>query len=348
MIKQLHFLPWSNYFTERIVNKIITYNKEAHFIVWKPEKNIERTHSIFTFQEMLSFVTKNCNKETTFITHSLVLPVAILLGMTKWKNNPSSWITWGAEYNSILNITKTNRNAKVLTKLMSISLKHKFSSYIRIKAIKNINRVFSTPGEIDLLKALLNLQCECIPHHSYFELNEISKIPLSEKEDYLLIGNSNDPSNLHCQAIEWVYQLNYKGNILIPLPEASVDYIKNVIDNLIGFKNTSLIFTKTINAVKFEQMISKCKFAIMYHDRQQAMLTIYILLWQGVKVFLKEVNPLVKLLKGWGIHFSVIENMSDKNVWQELNEKEINYNRERILSVLSSEIISSQYQKYLS
>ena len=348
MIKQLHFLPWSPYFTERIVNKIITYNSGVHFIVWKPDKKIMGTTSIFTFQEMLDFVSKTCNKETRFITHSLVLPVAILLGMTKWKNNQSSWITWGAEYNSILNVNNSYRNSINLSKLISISLKNRISSYIRIKAIKNINKVYSTTGEIDLLKSKLKIQSECIAQHSYFNLSEISKMHIVDKEEYLLIGNSNDPSNMHLEAIEWISEKNYKGNIIIPLPEAPLHYINKVIEKLKNIKSTSIIITKTLSDLKFERLISKCRFAIMYHDRQQAMLTIYILLWQGVKVFLKEANPLVKLLKEWDIKFSIIESMNDNNCWQELNEIEVKHNQERIFKVLSDEIICSQYQKYLS
>ena len=180
---------------------------------------------------------------------------------------------------------------------------------------------------------IISDKCRFIPF-TYYPLEYIIKgiENLTVSGNDILVGNSANFYNNHLEAFKKIEEVGLgTRKIIVPLSYGDLRYGKFICSKGIEMFQSSFIPIRDF--VPLNDYILKlqgCGIAIMNHFRQQAVGTVFSMLWLGTKLYLSESNTLYHYLKRAGIHIFSIEkelNVKNQYVFENLSELEIKNNR---------------------
>lgn len=125
----------------------------------------------------------------------------------------------------------------------------------------------------------------------------------STKDDQILLGNSRASANNHIDTLLMLREAQYRGKVLMPFNYGNEKTYERNLKKAI--KGLALDVTLLEGFMKYEEyvnVISRCRAAVFNSYRQMALGNIFILLFNGVKVYLNDLNPTYQWLREAGFH----------------------------------------------
>lgn len=210
------------------------------------------------------------------------------------------------------------------------------------------------PNEEQLFRKYLPLKKAKYIPFNYVNINSLTQSlkDISISNDSVLLGNSGDPSNNHLEIIEWLKNNESNKTVYAPLSygyQKYIDYIENE-----GKKHLGINFIALRQYMKIEDynvILSKCKYAMMNHYRQQAVGNILSMLWLGSMVFLREESCVYQFLKENKVKvYSLNELLHNKLPLDFFNitEEEIKQNRSFLTHYFSSSSVMERTKNFIA
>jgi len=370
-MKYLHFMAdqfYSGEFIEAIQSNfnikehqfiIINYkNKKIHI---NPEKYQNINFFTFSSNILFSFFTikdikiRKLMKQAEYIfIHYLTEKMSRILFKFRGKAK-ILWTIWGADLYEYLPLKLYDRyTTEILDyKVLSILKKiyYSFHHVIRKTVIKNLDYVISRQkGDIRLFKKYFKTKAKCYSQGIYANPVDFEKIDnegdsIDEKFNFkkngyklLLLGNSGTPTNNHLDIMIRLSEMKeQKFKIICPLSYGSPVYIKKVIEKgkmLFGDRFVTLL--EFLSPDIYYHILKQIDLAIMYHNRQQGMGNIQILVYLGKPLCMKKTSTFFYLEERGVTVFSTQD--LEKLILNEIEfTKDMSENNKRIASQYFSE-----------
>jgi hypothetical protein len=259
----------------------------------------------------------------------------ILLPQTKilyYKNKIVPWVQRNLKkYLSIIGPDRSQftyfRNKKSLSLSSSLDLE---------RAIKKVDFIVPVyEDDFYLLQQIIPCKAKRLewyyPPPRPFEALESLTI---EGENWVT-GNSAHYSNNHLELFQQLRKIpGHTGKVIVPLSYGDNRYQADVLRfgcRLLGDRFMPL--TEFLSYDLYMKMLSSCTAAFFNSCRQQAMGSIFPLLYLGVRVFLREENPVYRfLIRNEIVVFSIPKDIpkSAKKLGIPLSEQQIKKNRDSI------------------
>lgn len=191
----------------------------------------------------------------------------------------------------------------------------------------------------------INPQMEWI-NYSYFSseqmgLHNIAPQPLNTSR--LWLGNSATDTNNHFDALYYLKEINWRGEIIAPLSYGSEPYAEDVISYGKQFFGVKFIpIVEFMPLEQYQQYMNSCGIVWMNHIRQQAAGSALAALYMGKAVIMNTNNNLYKTLKDWGVY---IEGQNILTSIDTIKDEMLKQNRDIIVSQLSNEKKSKALSK---
>lgn len=266
------------------------------------------------------------------VLHSLrSLPIELISKI------PSSirvvWLMWGYDfynfqvYNSRLIGPLSRKTITPRVRAREIKSAVKFCLFERSIYRESLSRIdyFSGvfPYEYDLFMNLSrypNLKAKPIDFYygsSKFFVPEEPNNKIDNKFCNVIIGNSGDPRNNTLEAFE-ILKGALDGNtldkIIVPLSYGSdkvfIKKVKRRGNDLWGMKFIPLDTYMPLN--EYLEVVSNCKVAVYYHERQQASDNVLMQLMYGAKVYMSATSLMYKYLKNLGFYIYSLQQDIDE------------------------------------
>jgi dTDP-N-acetylfucosamine:lipid II N-acetylfucosaminyltransferase len=129
----------------------------------------------------------------------------------------------------------------------------------------------------------------------------------SIKDEQILVGNSQAAANNHIDTLLMLREARYSGKVLMPFNYGSEKAYERNLRKVI--KGLDLNITLLEGFMKYDEYvntISSCQAAVFNSYRQMALGNIFIGLFNGVKIYLNDLNSTYHWLRNTGFHvFSV-------------------------------------------
>ena len=306
-------------------------------------------------------------KFKAIIIHGLSLDKAFITNKLKG-NEIIVWLTVGGDLHNNHFLNKSLLQQET-SKIVNGKLKHVLSQNKLLKSISNTLtkylRNFSTnfkvykkfykivdyvttpiPDEYELIKKSTLIDAEYLdfeyPNNGINKLLKSSNEDLSEKRN-LYIGSSASPTSNHMDVLKNLSTIdisNRKIIVTLSYKVSSKEYVEEIIKY--GKSCFGQMFLPVMNYQSFNEYVNSlnsCGFAIFNHERQEAIGSIRICLYKGLKVYLSENNVFYKYLKRKG--FTIFSTQSDlvdyKSLDKELSDIEKKNNQKLIKELLERE-----------
>lgn len=156
----------------------------------------------------------------------------------------------------------------------------------------------------------------------------------------VVIGNSNAPSNNHIDALSYMKHLvvSDPGKVIIPLAYPHNTKYKNKVAKLaanIWGTERVLILDHLIPLDDYMDLVSNCKVAVYFHERQQASDNVLMQLMFGAKVYMSESSLMFQYLKSLGLYIFSLQN-DGESINDPLTSEAIIHNRILLSNLFSS------------
>lgn len=264
------------------------------------------------------------------------------------------WFAWGYDLyrKNILPVDLYYPETKKIV-CKSFSLRNfllSFRSYLRgqnhpINAIRRVDYFSGVfPYEYDLLKeqypSLLAKPLDFYYGSKDFFVPEKPEKIINNRFRNVIIGNSNAPTNNHIDAFSYMSHLELcdGGKIILPLSYSLDEDYKEVVKecafNLWGKENV-LILDHFLPLKEYVEIVSNCRVAVYFHERQQASDNVFMQLLFGAKVYMSDTSQMFLYLKSLGFYVFSLQKESD-GINEPLCDEYIMHNR-----VLLSKLYSS-------
>ena len=229
------------------------------------------------------------------------------------------WIMWGADlYKYLPLILYDNHTLELLVKLESKAKSiikrfyYSFFHQIRKSVIKRIDYVISPHrGDVRLLMKYFKIKAVWISQAIYpnpVDFEKLDKIvgSIDEKFNYkkndgklLLLGNSGFPTNNHLDIMIRLSKMKEQNfEIICPLSYGPPIYIKKIIEKgKILFGDRFIPLLDFLNPDKYFGILKQIDLAIMYHNRQQGMGNVHILVYLGKPICMKKTSGFFYLVE---------------------------------------------------
>ena len=211
---------------------------------------------------------------------------------------------------------------------------------IKKEAILLQNRALS---RIDYCSTILDVEFDIIKRHPCFYakilpspymagMDSRSIATLNSKgAEYILLGNSADPSNNYLDLISLLDKRHIKDKIYIPLAYGDAK-TKEYLINILNVNEKYIIQDKFLPREEYMNVIREAKVVVMGHLRQQALGNIINSLLYGHKVFLYEDSVAYKFFVSKGVYvFSIDKDLCQSEIDTPLEDYKIDYNRSFVL-----------------
>lgn len=148
--------------------------------------------------------------------------------------------------------------------------------------------------------------------------------------DRIFLGNSGNHSNNHIEALNFLYENNFSGEIICPLSYSGSEiYVKAIIEKgKTMFGDRFIPLLDFIPLQEYQEIINSCGIVWMNHFRQQAAGNLFAAFCSGKLVVLNDKNPMQQTFKKWGLYFVTSNELFLSN---DLDIKSIGNNRDIIL-----------------
>lgn len=120
----------------------------------------------------------------------------------------------------------------------------------------------------------------------------------------LWLGNSATDTNNHLDALQFLKDIQWDGDIIVPLSYGSPSYAETISTfgkELFGAK--FLPISELLPLDQYHKLMNSCGIVWMNHIRQQAAGNTLAALYLGKAVIMNKENNLYKTLSDWGIYF---------------------------------------------
>lgn len=240
-----------------------------------------------------------------------------------------------------------------MLKSVQIRIKNLFEKIRLNKAIKRIDYFSGVfPYEYDLIKS----------HNPHFKAKKVDfyygdvdffiKDTVSTEIEHgkvnVIIGNSADPRNNHHDALTALSKiaLPTDSKIIIPLsyagPKAYVKWVTDYAESLYPGRVKALLNYMPLQ--DYLDLISHCKVAIFFHERQQASDNIFIQMMYGAKVYMSETSLAYQYLKKEG--FVVYSLQADAiKMFDDISDEEVMRNRRLLCEKYANHTIIERVMK---
>lgn len=301
-----------------------------------------------------SFLTK-ASEYDVIILHSFnVLPPTLICKIPK--KCKVVWYGWGTDiytgqppfvdiklFNTETEDYLQEQNKTSLYKRFKFAVAELYYGILRKKALERIDFFSGVfPYEYDLIKKYQKSFCAKPLDFYYgdtdFFVKETYDRNVEKGKINILIGNSNDPANNHHDALTLLSKVTIPEGTKIIMPlsyggtQHYADWIINYGKKLFGDQFTPLRDFMPLD--KYLNLISKCRVAVFFHERQQASDNIFIQIMYGAKVYMSETSLAFKYLKSIG--FAVFSLQKDIGSLMEELPDDVIVNNRRLLSELYS------------
>ncbi len=333
-MKYLHLITMDQFYSSDFI-KIIQTNfnfYEHQFIIFKSNDkrksiNLEKYHNIKFVTSSVNLLTKTFFIEYRMIRKMMAQADYIFIHFLSddlsriifgFKGKAKLlWVIWGADlYNSIpMNLFDhytSNLLIKLNYKVKKPIIKF-FYNKIRKSVIKRLDYII-TPyrGDFKLLKKYFKTKAEWYSQAIYpnpidFEKldkslsNSIDEQFIFKKKGFklLLIGNSGIPTNNHLDIMIRLAKMKKQNfKIICPLSYGPPIYIKKIVEKgKILYGDRFIPLLKFLDPKIYYSILKQIDIAIMYHNRQQGMGTINILIYLGKPICMKGTSGYFYLLE---------------------------------------------------
>lgn len=165
----------------------------------------------------------------------------------------------------------------------------------------------------------------------------------------IMINHSADPTLNHYEILMSLKGREINQGVFLPLAYGNEKY-KNKLSEIAKkwFKEVE-IQTDFIDKKEYNKRLLGVGFAIFNSKIQQAMGNIIILLWYGVKIFLREENSVYQEFKEWKLLvYSVQKDLPNESFNLKLSPEQIEHNRNILRQKLSSEKVDEYYNRLMT
>lgn len=342
----------------------ITYSidtKNEHFFIVYGEQMtgqiINNKRALNYYKNLLEakeIIKKKIEKCTTLYIHFLSNEVIDFLSDFDLKKIKIVWFLWGADAFSLPEVYKKLKMQRedflkaYLGKLKQVLFPLR-SSLDKLNFLKKIDFVAHyLIDDFKLIKHLLKPSAE----FRYFTYGILENIVCKENtvsDNYILLGNSASINNQHIYTINKILPKNLTNKIIAPLAYGSnKDYINKVIsEGKRKFGDNFIPITELIETESYQKnVLGRAEFAIMPHNRSQALGNILQLLWQGCKIFMYPSNNLFKFLKQKGFQVFELNKTITKNLYSV--QVNVEHNRKLLTDFFSINTLKKHYLEILS
>lgn len=173
-------------------------------------------------------------------------------------------------------------------------------------------------------------------YYSYFTAQQMA---LEELEPQCLnlnrlwLGNSATDTNNHFDALYYLKEINWQGEVIVPLSYGSKMYAEDVVRyGKQHFGERFISLTEFMPLNHYQQYMNSCGIVWMNHVRQQAAGNTLAALYMGKVVIMNVNNNLYKILRDWGICFAK-QNILESTT--EINNETYSGNRDIVITHFS-------------
>lgn len=272
------------------------------------------------------------------------------------------WKAWGFDIYTSPHVYASFIRLQLYKPLTKKAIRKKASYYLRevhgyLHYLKRLNIIHKAISRIDFFSGVLHCEYDLMSRLEYFKAGEVYLPYISLKEntlhttnnhDNILIGNSNDPSNNHLDAFNYLKFVNIGDRkIYCPLSYGGTDiYREKVIEAGKQYWGDNFIpLIELLPEQEYMKIIDSCEIAIFYHERQQAIGNITHVLRNGCSVYLSPTSINYKELSNIG--FKVFDITQDLESLLTLNDREKINNKELCEKTASKQsFIESVFDMY--
>ncbi len=186
--------------------------------------------------------------------------------------------------------------------------------------------------EFDIIKRYPCFNAKILPSPYVDRIDNRSIAAMnSECMEYILLGNSADPSNNHLDLISLLNKRHIKDKIYVPLAYGDAKNREYLI-NILSDDENYIIQDNFMPRDEYMNVIRDAKVVVMGHLRQQALGNIINSLLYGHKVFLYEDSIAYKFFVSKGVYvFSIDKDLCQSEIDTPLEDYKIDYNRSFVL-----------------
>ncbi len=327
--------------------------------LFETDDRVENTYTIVTDKKEFKYLDTNfikpvtpdsfldfCSNYDVVVLHNLSsLPLEIISRIPR--KIKVVCFSWGSDiyspFNPIIPMDLYEKKTKHILDVTGFFSLKKFLAFVKYKTYKKRIReralqridfysgVF--PYEYDLIaknvRGFVAKPLDFYYGSTNFFIPEIPDQRVSEK-DNVIIGNSGDSNNNHLDIIDYLEHIEFPQDCKIIMPMSyggSKKYVTSVIkDWSNSFKS---IFTPVLDYLPLDdylELISNCRTAIYYQNRQSASDNVFMQLMFGARVFMSNKNAMFHYLKDQGYHIFSLQDDVDL-LLKPLSEKEVFENR---------------------
>ena len=343
-MKYLHFMV-DQFNSRKFIELVHShFNIEEHLFIIIKEKNKKmhidpekfRNVKIFNFKGNFlakffkirySTIRKLMKQAENILIHYLTEEVSGILFGFRGKAK-ITWVMWGADLYKYLPIKLYDNQTlellskfegKVKSRLRKIFYFFKYN--IRKAVIKKLDYVISPhKGDVRLLKKYFKTNARWYSQGIYPNPVEFEKFDMegsnsfNEKFNYkkngnklILLGNSGTPTNNHLDILIRLSKMKEQNfTIICPLSYGPLIYIKKIIEKgkmLFGDRFVPLL--EFLKSDVYYYILKQIDIAIMYHNRQQGMGNIHILVFLGKPICMKKTSGYFHLIEKGVSVFSI-------------------------------------------
>lgn len=325
---------------------IILFNRKGEIRFIKEKNKIEHVY----YKSLIPYLNNIVHSETALFLHGV--DRIKLKVLNKFKNNSKITIHfWGADIYLLPRFKNKLLEAETLeifnkSNSLFFRLKDNYRGHYyhhKYKKLFKFVSFFSTviPTEKEYLKDYLPTAKYMPFNYADIESLKLKHFIRNENATDVLIGNSSSYTSNHIDILNIINEIKVlrTAKKILPLNYGDVLYASEVKEYVKNNKIENIAtLTEFLAPDEYVRILSNCSIAIMYHQRQQAVGTILICLWLGMRLFLSETNPVYRHYKDQGmVLFSIEKELNQLKQNSLLNINDIENNRGIIESTYSKD-----------
>jgi dTDP-N-acetylfucosamine:lipid II N-acetylfucosaminyltransferase len=283
------------------------------------------------------------------------------------------WIFWSGEFYNLpefiddLYIGRSKKYLEKNTILGQLRLKANYLKQFMNRPYYIHNRFIASFHHIDFFASLLEEDWHNVSQYSgakmkyirfgYLSFSQFINQPdVDCKSDIqkpmfnLMLNHSGDPTLNHFDALGRLQKIDFKGKIILSLSYGNKRYINDLKTYMQAspIKSFEIWDTFTESSV-YARRLSSIDFAVFNASVQQGLGNIILLLWYGVKLFLREENSIYIELKKWGMHiYSVQNELTYDQLTYRLTDEKVQHNRSILRKYFSEDAVDSYYHSLIN
>lgn len=324
--------------TERI--KLI-HEKEASFVWNRLDVDVFMFHSIpEKFYDNVLAIPQNKIIIASSWGYDIYYPQGIcppLVSLDLYREKTLKLLTDMNKVPCVKRIKKSIKHILFHKKYKKISAQHEIEqkqSIIKQRKVLDKIDYWATvlPIEYELLKSNLHFRAQYFPfQYTSRRIETILNTIDTAKADYILLGNSSDPSNNHLDLMKLLKDRGITNKLYIPLAYGNKRY-RDFVKQYVASNSLDCIIQEDMMPFElYKEKLLRCRVGVFGHIRQQAIGNVSQCMLLGCKVFLYKDSVAYKYFKSIGcVVFNIENDLTDQSISIPLTSGEIELNRKKL------------------